>query len=113
MKITIAVSLMLIIGLTIYGQSPSPSCATPGAGFLLQIVGHLSTRWNCWLQDSVYSFYKTRGFDDTLATEYAGWAVNQDTANRFDEAMKQLRNANPQYFDQVMTVHGLSFMPAQ
>jgi hypothetical protein len=106
-KRILATLILALAVTTVYAQSPS--CSTPGAGYLFNVVGHLSTKWNCWLQDSVYGYYKLRGFSDQLATDYAGWALNQDTANRFDEAMTQLRNANPQYFDQVMVTHGLVF----
>ena len=108
----VTLALILVLSAALHAQQPN-SCTSPGAGNLIPVIGHLSTKWNCWLQDFVYQSYMARGFSEYLSANYASQAVNQDTVDRFDEALTQIRSTNPQYFDQVMTAHGLSFTPVK
>lgn len=105
---TVAVMITLVI--SAYGQAQQPnSCASPDAGVLRPFIGRISTKWNCWLTDYVYQFYRARGFSEYLAANYASQAVQRDAEERLNQALDDLRRSDPQYFDQVMAVHGLAF----
>ena len=102
----IALSLIFALSVGLYAQQAN-SCTSPNAQNFIPLIGHVMTKWNCWLVDEVYAYYRGRGFSDYLSANYASQAVQRDATDRLNAALEEIRAVNPQYFDQVMAVHGL------
>lgn len=109
MKITRLIAgliLTAVLAVSVMAQQPN-SCTSPEAGNLQPLIGNVSTKWNCWLMDYVYQFYRARSFSEYLSATYAGHAVDEDAIERLNLALAELRRSEPEYFDHVMADHGL------
>lgn len=97
-------------------QTPN-SCTSPNAEIPIRLIGNLYGRWNCWLQDEVYAYNYQRLAPAPVseqqrqnsAAAYAQGATQNDFAIRFDGAMKELRTADPKWFDTVLNKYGLRY----
>jgi hypothetical protein len=107
-KIIIALVLILIATIA-FGQSlPTPnSCTSPNALNPIQLIGSVYTQWNCWLQDYVYLYFLRTGVNEQQSAIYANQAVQADSVNRLDAALRDLRQWDQPTFDRVFADHGL------
>jgi hypothetical protein len=101
--------VLVLVSTKTVGAQKADSCTSPGAHNFIPLVSGISAEFNCWLQDLTFRYYKSRDFSDYLAANLANSAVQQDAADRLKFALAEIRQSNPDFFDQVMVVHGLKF----